>query len=343
MTVLRQLRGAAYPWVNLLLFKLSWLLLVLGQERGLPWALVLQGLSLALHPSLRGALLPGTLVAVAGICLDSALQLAGLLRFPSPGLPAWLLALWFAFAFALPQGLGFLRRLALPLQALTGFVLGPLSYGIGERLGAVDAGLPLATAALLLGLGWMLFLPLALRAGHLRIPPTASVVALLVCLLLPGPVPTATATETTATAADAQQLVGKASLRWFLRPIYDAYLYAGPAGFDFLARKPFTFALEYRLDLSATQIVRETLRQWQKQQVTIAPHWEATLQGLIPDVRSGDRLALQVDADQHARLLHNDIVQGRIDDPSFVQAFAGIWLAEDTTRPDLRQQLLGLP
>jgi hypothetical protein len=336
---LHKLRGSAYPLLNLLLFKLSWLLLVLGQQAGLPWALALQGLSLALHPALRAALLPALAVALAGLAIDKLCQVTGLFIFPQDRFPGWLVILWLTFAFALPQGLGFLRKLRLPVLAGVGLLLGPLSYGIGQRLGAVEFGLPLLQAVTILGAIWALVLPLALHADRLYLKPAAA----MLVLLLPGLAASPDAVAGESLQQKATHLVGEASLSWFFRPIYDARLYAHTKDFRYPPDGDFTFMLEYKLDLKQQQIVKETLRQWEQQQVAVQPEWVQQLQRLIPDVRAGDRLSLQVDADQGARLLHNDQMLGQIDDTAFVEAFTGIWLADTTTRPDLRQQLLGLP
>jgi len=344
MSFLHKLRGTAYPVTNLLLFKLSWLLLVVGQESGVLWALGLQTVSLALHPDLRAALLPALAVALAGIGIDLLCQLGGLFAFPYPGFPPWLALLWVTFAFALPQGLGFLRKLPLPALVLVGMLLGPFSYGIGQHLGAVSFGLPLVPALLVLGAVWAVFLPLALNAARLR--PQAVVVLLALTLPVMLPVPDVAAQEAGPAQAgpgSAQTLVGQARVTWFFRSIYEAFLYAESDSFIFPSQAPFIFRLEYRLDLKREQIVQETMRQWEKQQIRISPAWEQTLQQLIPDIRAGDSLALQVEHGQSAHLLHNDQLVGSIDDPEFVTAFAGIWLAETTTRPDLRTQLLGLP
>src|SRR5690606_8219450 len=155
-------------------FKLSWLLLVVGQHAGLPWALGLQVLSVALHPRLKAALLPALGLATAGIVIDLLLLQSGLFVFPDNRFPAWLALLWLAFAFALPQGLGFLGKQPLPLQVLVGALLGPFSYGIGARLDAVSFGLPLWSALGALALLWALYLPLALRSQRWQLRPATA-------------------------------------------------------------------------------------------------------------------------------------------------------------------------
>lgn len=334
-----KLRGAALPLLNLLLFKLTWLLLVLGQQSGLPWALALQALSLAMYPGLRSAMLPALGVAVGGITIDLLCQISGLFVFPQDRFPLWLAALWLAFAFALPQGLAFLRNLRLPVLAGLGVLVGPLSYGIGYRMGAVDFGLPLLPTLTLLALIWALFLPCAVHVSRLQLRPLALLLVFFAASLPSGQ--DAMAGE--ALPQQARHLIGRASLSWFFRPVYNAWLYADTESFVYPPHSSFTFMLEYRLPLKQQQIIKETLRQWEKQQVNVPAEWAEQLKAIIPDVRAGDRLALQVDADQRANMLHNDHSIGRIDDADFVLAFAGIWLAETTTRPDLRQQLLGLP
>lgn len=324
-------------WINLLLFKLSWLLLVLGQDQGLPWALGLQLLSLACHANLRAALPPALSVAALGILVDAACGLSGFFRFPGDGFPAWLAVLWLAFGLVLQQGLQFLRHIALRYQILLGAALGPLAYGLGARFGAVDFGPEQPLALSMLALLWAALLPLSLR---LRLQGRPALAPVLLGLLLAGGVQGVHAEDRAATPL---VLIGEARLDWLFRTIYEARLYAANPGFRFPATQAYLLELEYRLSIKGTRIAAETLKQWQAQGVEAAPAWAGLLEKLLPDVASGDRLALQVAANGHGTLLFNGSPLARLEDPDFVAAFAGIWLADSTTRPDLRRQLLGLP
>lgn len=327
-------------WIHLLLFKLSWVLLVVGQERGLPWALALQLLALLLCRDLLRVLPPALCVAIGGIVVDWLCLQGGLFQFPAAALPPWLILLWLAFGLALQRGLQFLQRLPLLLQVLVGMLLGPLGYGLGARFDAVSFGLPLLQALLVLAVLWGALLPLALRAAHLQKRPVLAASLLFAGLLAPM-TPNQVLAYTDSGEPGLMQL-GQARLQWLWRPIYEASLHATTRDFEFPASTPYTLRLHYRIDVRGAQLLAETQRQWQQQKISAPVAWLDTLRTLLPDVQDGDSLALQVEPDGRAGLLHNDRLLGRIDNPDLVSAFAGIWLADTTTQPRLRRQLLGV-
>ena len=126
------------------------------------------------------------LAAVCGLVLDGALSWSGLITYrgdavtlPPGGAPAWILAMWMAFALTLRHSLGAVcRRPA--LAALTGAVFGPLAYLGAERgFAAATLGEPRWQVLIALGIGWALALwLLALRVarepGARHIPSSAT-------------------------------------------------------------------------------------------------------------------------------------------------------------------------
>jgi hypothetical protein len=60
-----------------------------------------------------------------------------------------------------------------------------------------------------------------------------------------------------------------------------------------------------------------------------------------PDVRENDVIALELREDRSSEFYVNGRPAGTIPDPLFGQQFLDIWLSPDTTRPQLRAQLLG--
>lgn len=327
------------PIGNLLLFKLSWVLLVVWQDLLVLPALLLQGLSLWLHPAPQ-ALLPRALtIALTGIAVDQSLALTGIFVFPGGALPGWLVVLWLAFALVLTQGLRFLQYLPLWSQCLLGALCGPCSYAAGLHFDAVAFGQPLPTTLALLAALWALLLPLQLRLarGWDATPMALFTLGALLAtalLVLPG--------RANAAATDLR-LVGQASFRFLFWSVYEARLYAPAAPFDFPGTTPFVLSLQYQRDFTREQLVEATLQQWQRQGVTVAEPWVPQLHALLPDVKAGDTLSLRVDSGGQATLHHNDRPRGQIDDPAFSLGFAGIWLAESTTEPEFRRQLLGAP
>ena len=113
--MLPNLNASARTVLGVLAFKLNWLVLVVGQERWLGWAVMLLTVQLcfSLPRGRKRALrcLAAMLAfAACGIAVDSALQLAGVLEFADRGMPAWLCLLWCAFAIVVASLQSAMRR-----------------------------------------------------------------------------------------------------------------------------------------------------------------------------------------------------------------------------------------
>jgi hypothetical protein len=97
-------------------------------------------------------------VAGLGILADSMLTAAGVFDFGDVFIPAWLIALWFAFATTLHRALAVFGR-RLWIAALIGAVAVPLNYGAGAKMGAVDLPLGNTATAITLVIVWFFLLP----------------------------------------------------------------------------------------------------------------------------------------------------------------------------------------
>ncbi|MES2627163.1 MAG: DUF2878 family protein [Pseudomonadota bacterium] len=324
--------------INLVCFKLSWVLLVWGQQSGCwPAILLLLG-SLALHPAASGALRSLFAVALTGVLVDQLLTSAGLFVFSEKYIPAWLIVLWLHFGLVLPQGLRFLAALPRWLQVATGALAGPLSYFAGQQLGAVDFGLSVYPTMLLLATVWAMLLPLLLELTNIcerrkNFGNTATVMLLVVAGAISNQ-PEARAEQTGLLP------LGHATYRYLLMDIYDAQLSAQTDEFTFPQTVPFELRLTYKRSFSKEAIVTETLKQWRLQGIEPSAAWITNLESIIPDVLAGDSLSLSVDAGYSSSFSHNDTPLGTVSDPEFSKAFAGIWLDEKTTHTKFRQQLL---
>lgn len=163
-------------FANMLGYQLVWFSAVIGAATGQAWPALLSAAIFILAQGLgsreRGsdARLVASAVAV-GLAMDGALSLSGLLRYASPtaGLPApaWILAIWAAFAMTLNHSLAFLRTRP-AWAAVLGGVGGPLAYlGAARGFGVLQFPSGLAPALLALALGWALAMPLlAALAGR---------------------------------------------------------------------------------------------------------------------------------------------------------------------------------
>lgn len=150
-------------WGNLVGYQLVWFGVVIFAARGQPWfsvALAAAFVLLQLRVSRQRAS-DGRLLACAvalGIVLDGSLASSGLLRYasPSPALlaPAWIIALWAAFAMTLNHSMTFLRGRPV-LAAMLGAIGGPLAYvGAARGFDAVTFQVPTWPAMLALAFGW---------------------------------------------------------------------------------------------------------------------------------------------------------------------------------------------
>ena len=149
-------------WANLLGYQAAWFIVVGFAARGLAWPGILACLGFAaiswwISPMRRSDLkLVGAALA-CGLLLDGVLAASGWLDYaaPLPAVPgpAWIAALWVAFAMTLQHSLQWL--LARPLAAvLFGAIGGPLAYwGAARGFDAVAFTVPMQ-ATVTLALGW---------------------------------------------------------------------------------------------------------------------------------------------------------------------------------------------
>jgi hypothetical protein len=152
---------------NLLGYQAVWFAAVIGAGNGETWpALLACALFAATQvPTSPRPAVALRLLAVAiavGLVFDGALARSGLATYAATGpvvpAPAWILAIWAAFALTLDASLAFLQRRLL-LAALLGAVGGPAAYlGAARGWGAVTFSDP-AAALLALAIGWALALP----------------------------------------------------------------------------------------------------------------------------------------------------------------------------------------
>ncbi len=109
---------------------------------------------------------------VAGGFLDSGLTLSGVLSparsvLPWPLTPVWLLSLWAGFGVYIALGLDLMYGRA-RMAALGGAIGGPLAYRAGVTFGAVELGIPVWRALVILSMAWAVaFMVLIWLAGRL--------------------------------------------------------------------------------------------------------------------------------------------------------------------------------
>ena len=102
------------------------------------------------------------------------------------------------------------------------------------------------------------------------------------------------------------------------------------------------YEINYLADISSDDLIEKTEEQWQHIGLT-KDHYQSfipMLRGIWPDISKGDTLALLI-KDGVSIFYYNDKKVGSINSPIFGPMFIDIWLAEKTSQPSLRHELLG--
>ncbi|MDP4788885.1 MAG: chalcone isomerase family protein [Haliea sp.] len=150
----------------------------------------------------------------------------------------------------------------------------------------------------------------------------------------------ATAAPTVFTPA--LQMVGEARLNVMFWSVYDSRLYTADGRYR-ADQRPLRLEIEYLREIEAHVLVKQTGEEWDHLQVAHENRngWMRQLIALWPDVRKNDVIALEIDADNRSTFFFNGEKLGVIEDRAFGEHFVAIWLSPNTSRPALREALLG--
>lgn len=145
--------------------------------------------------------------------------------------------------------------------------------------------------------------------------------------------------EVSSTLTDAR-LVGSARLRVWGFEVYDAQLWVVP-GFraSQFAQFPLALSLRYLRALKGAAIAERSLKEMRGIE-PLAGQWLGAMTQTFPDVQAGDRLTGLHQPGVGARFWLNGQPLGNIADARFSASFFGIWLAQTTSEPALRRELL---
>ena len=126
--------------------------------------------------------------------------------------------------------------------------------------------------------------------------------------------------------------------------VYQATLWVAP-GFVDTAFEQTSFALElaYLREFKGADIAKRSIAEMRRQtpmSLAQETNWENQMRTLFPDVKPGDRLTgIHLPA-SGAVFWSNGRLLGEVRDPAFAKQFFGIWLAPQTSEPQLRLALL---
>jgi hypothetical protein len=156
-------------------------------------------------------------------------------------------------------------------------------------------------------------------------------------------VATVQAAERPAYQAGDLQMVGEARLKVLFWSVYDSRLYTADGDYQ-AGERPVRLDIQYLMNIDSDDLVERTAAEWEAQQRSHErqTQWLQTLATLWPDVAETDTISLEILEDDRSVFYRNGELLGSLDDPEFGQYFLDIWLAPETTRPQLRERLLGL-
>ena len=172
--------------------------------------------------------------------------------------------------------------------------------------------------------------------------------AVLATALSCGPAARAQATHSLPpelkTELDSARLAGSARLRFFGFDVYDARLWVTP-GFRAADYAQHTLGLElnYLRSLSGRAIAERSLQEMRRNQavdIALEQAWLAAMKESFVDIKAGDRLTGLHQPGVGARFWFNSQPRPSIADAHFSRLFFGIWLAESTSEPRMRADLL---
>ena len=137
--------------------------------------------------------------------------------------------------------------------------------------------------------------------------------------------------------------VGQARLKIMFWKIYDAHLVA-PEG-AYVDDAPFALSLTYLRDFDGEEIASRSVDEMRDlgydDEVDLAK-WFEQMRSVFPNVKEGENITGVLDENRHTHFYHNGKKVGTIDDKTFGQSFFDIWLSDETSEPEMREQLLGL-
>lgn len=168
-----------------------------------------------------------------------------------------------------------------------------------------------------------------------------SILALLSFLLLYSP--SVIASEAVINLVPNASVVGRGILTYAFWDVYEATLYA-PKG-QFKPSKPFALSIKYFHEIDGKDIADKSVQEMRKQgfndEIKLAA-WHTQLKAIIPDVKNGTVLSAVFTPDGQTYFFNGSKAIGTVKGGDFARLFFGIWLGENTSKPELRRNLLGL-
>lgn len=137
--------------------------------------------------------------------------------------------------------------------------------------------------------------------------------------------------------------VGRSSFSVWFWDVYDIELKT-PNGIYVAGKYPLTLELTYKREISRIDLVEETLKQWQRFELSEnnKKNWAKLLLDIWPNVKAEDKISFYIDNTKVTYFYFNQQFIGKISQADFSEAFSLIWLDQNGPYPEMTRELIGL-
>ena len=134
-------------------------------------------------------------------------------------------------------------------------------------------------------------------------------------------------------------------LTWFGLSIYHASLWTSTGEYQSVKDSlPIALTITYNKNIKSDALAKRTVKEWKHLGLfddQRRKFWGQQLKQIWPNVAPGDSITTLVTANRKTRFYHNDNLLAELADSTFGTALLSIWLDDETSEPDLREQLIG--
>lgn len=139
------------------------------------------------------------------------------------------------------------------------------------------------------------------------------------------------------------QKIGEARFSYLFWDVYDAALYAEST--ERSVKPPLALELTYLRKLKGRSIAQRSIDEIKSQGFSNEAklqQWAYAMEAMFPDVKKGSVILGIADKSNVSHFYFNGEKLGVIEDSDFTQRFFDIWLGENSTEPEFRDQLLSM-
>jgi hypothetical protein len=167
------------------------------------------------------------------------------------------------------------------------------------------------------------------------------VLVVLLCIAMSHMASAQCAYQVPASISGAWQPTGQGTLHYWGFSVYDAALWV-PNQQRYSSDQPFALSLCYHREFEGSDIVKQTIKELDTINAATAQQKEEMRRALtfFPTVKNGDTLTGVYDPIANTQFYFNGRLIGELT-PALGALFFQIWLHENTSAPQLREQLLG--